>query len=233
MTLETFSRPEDLYLARGSDVNPYRPLFTGDVLDSVRIPGIQEGGMAVVLAHPCSMRRGTAKLRPRTLVASVTRIGTVGPAEWSRGHYRRSPLPELAPGADYAVEFESLGQAETVHLRSGKRLACASVFGVNLLQQRLIHHLTRFAPETFRLHEVSAHTFEEADLLEEWNDTILAAGVPEEASERAFEEFLAQESGPGRTFQSDLRDPQWRSSVRSACRRQAMRVADQAAPRGE
>ena len=38
MSLETFETPDDLYLARGDEVNPLRPLFTGDVVAGVAIP---------------------------------------------------------------------------------------------------------------------------------------------------------------------------------------------------
>jgi hypothetical protein len=54
--LETYSNPEDIYLARGSDVPIARPVFTGDVFDDVPIPGVQNQGLAIVVAHPCSIR---------------------------------------------------------------------------------------------------------------------------------------------------------------------------------
>jgi hypothetical protein len=38
LSLETFETPDDLYLARGDEVNPLRPLFTGDVVAGVAIP---------------------------------------------------------------------------------------------------------------------------------------------------------------------------------------------------
>ena len=50
MSLETFETPGDLYLARGDEVNPLRPLFTGDVVADVAVPGVQDGGMAMVVA---------------------------------------------------------------------------------------------------------------------------------------------------------------------------------------
>jgi len=45
-------------------------VFTGDVFESVPIAGVQDAGMAVVVAHPCSMRTG-AELKPRILMAAV------------------------------------------------------------------------------------------------------------------------------------------------------------------
>lgn len=48
---------DDLYLARGEEVPPARPLMTGDVFAGITIPGVSDepaAGMAVT--HPCSMR---------------------------------------------------------------------------------------------------------------------------------------------------------------------------------
>jgi hypothetical protein len=105
------------------------------------------------------------------------------------------------------------------------RFACLSPFGVNLLQQRLIWRLTRHEVPTHQLQEVSAHVFEEADLLEEWSDTTCPAGATPEQAAAAFEVFVRADRGHGHTLQNDLRDPQRRSSVRSACRAEAERQA--------
>lgn len=51
MSLEPAARPERLYSALGLDVNPHRPLFTGDVFSSVGIPGVGESA-AIVIGHP-------------------------------------------------------------------------------------------------------------------------------------------------------------------------------------
>lgn len=69
MNLETYDDPADLYLARGEEVNPNRPIFTGDVFDEVAIADVQTGGLAIVVAHPCSFRVGGGQLRDRLLAA--------------------------------------------------------------------------------------------------------------------------------------------------------------------
>ena len=79
----------------------------------------------------------------------------------------------------------------------------------------------------YLLQEVSAHVFEEADLLEEWSDTVCAAGASPEQAAASFEAFVRADRGGGNTLQSALRDPQRRSTVRSACRAEAERVAQQ------
>lgn len=96
---------------------------------------------------------------------------------------------------------------------------------MNLLQQRFIWRLTRHEAPTYLLQEVPAHVFEEADLLEEWSDTVCAAGATQEQAAASFEAFVRADCGGGSTLQGNLRDPQRRSTVRGACRAEAERAA--------
>lgn len=227
MSLETYADAADLYLTRGQDVNPRRPLFTGDVFADVPVPGIQPGGMALIIAHPCTLRGRQTQLKEHVLVAAVREYAEVGQGAWTKGYYDMMPLPHLVGRGFYLGRFDEMGRALTADLLKTQRLACLSVPGINLLQQRLIWHLTRFEVETFRLHEAFAHTFEEADLLEEWNDVLCDGGVAKTEATVLFEEFIRADQGNGRTLQEGLRDPQRRSSVRSAVRAEARRVAAQ------
>ena len=143
MSLETFEKPCDLYLARGDDVNPLRPLFTGDVVADAAIPGVQDRGMAVVVAHPCSMRGKDAQLEPRALVASVVERDKIGRAAWAKGNFGLMPLPDLLEvGKLWVARLDDIGKALTADIMAGVRVACLSPFGVNLLQQRFIWRLT-------------------------------------------------------------------------------------------
>jgi hypothetical protein len=56
---------DELYLARYDEVSPARPLLPGDVLAGVC------GSHAMIVAHPCAMRGGGGRLRPRVAVAPV------------------------------------------------------------------------------------------------------------------------------------------------------------------
>jgi hypothetical protein len=227
LSLETFEKPGDLYLARGEDVNPLRPLFTGDVVANLAIPGVQEVGMAAVVAHPCSMRGKEAQLEPRVLVAAVAESGKIGRTAWAGGNFALMPLPDLVETGQLCVaRLDDIGKALTADIMAGVRVACLSPFGVNLLQQRFIWRLTRHQVPTYLLQEVSAHVFEEADLLEEWSDTVCAAGASPEQAAASFEAFVRADRGGGSTLQGDLRDPQRRSTVRSACRAEAESVAE-------
>ena len=226
MSLETYEAPDDLYLARGEDVNPLRPLFTGDVVADLAIPGIQDGGMAAIVAHPCSMRGKEAQLEPRVLAAAVAGSGKIGRTAWVTGNFGLMPLPDLLEaGQLWVARLDDIGKALTADVMAGVRVACLSPPGVNLLQQRFIFRLTRHEVPTYLLQEVSAHVFEEADLLEEWSDTVCATGATQEQAAASFEVFVRADRGGGKTLQGDLRDPQRRSTVRSACRAEAERAA--------
>ncbi|MCA1601251.1 MAG: hypothetical protein LC776_06280, partial [Acidobacteria bacterium] len=104
MSLDTWDDPEQLFLVRGADVSASRPLFTGDILDGVPIPGVQDDGTAMVVAHPCSMRGRAAQLLDRITVVAVRPHDYVPPHKWRDGFYDRMPLPEVRGlGAAFAA----------------------------------------------------------------------------------------------------------------------------------
>ena len=84
MGLNTLEVPDRLYLARGAEVPTLRPLFTGDVIDGVAIPGVQETGTAMIVAHPCSMRSGSV-ITARVLAAAVQPHDNVPAHKWVDG----------------------------------------------------------------------------------------------------------------------------------------------------
>ncbi|MDA8118064.1 MAG: hypothetical protein M0000_11930 [Actinomycetota bacterium] len=227
MALEIYQDPAELYRARGEEVNPNRPLFTGDVFNDVAIPGIQEAGCGIVITHPCSMREG-GKLRDRILVASVVGDDAkIPPAKWKSGYYAKAPLPDLGAVGDRVVLLDSIGTVPGEELESANRLACLSDFGINLLQQRLTFYLTRAAIPTQTFQEATVHTMVEAELLEEWIDELTSAGWEPRSATEEFNAFL----GEGRpSLQSQLQDPQRRSSVRTACRRKVKELAVRESP---
>src|SRR5262245_40561728 len=133
----------DIYLSRGTEVNPAQPLMQGDVLDQVELPGLgDDPGKAIILTHPCSMRRG-AKLADRLLLARVSVSPPLALEAWATGHIRVMPLPELVAGEAHAASFENVSSVETVNLDGHTRVACLSDHGIALLQQRYVYYLTR------------------------------------------------------------------------------------------
>ncbi len=117
-----------------------------------------------------------------------------------------------------------VGRALTGDLLDGERIACLSAFGVNMLQQRLTCHLTRADVPTADFNTAFSHTFDEADLLEEWADTLVDAGWTQPAAAAEFE-TLMRDGEP--SLQARLLDAQQRSPVRRACRQKATELARQ------
>jgi len=226
LSLETYAEPTALYRCRGDEVNPFRPFFTGDVFVDIAIPGVQDSGMGILVAHPCSMRGKRARLKERVLMASVTEHQLEPGPAWTSRHGGKVPLPELTPGAFHVAHLDEIGKSMTGALQTTTRLACLSAFGINLLQQRLVWRLTRYAVPTWKFQEAFAHTQEEADLLEDWNDELCPDGMSIEEAAEIFETFLRAELGGGRTLQGDLEDPQMRGPVRIACRNEARRLVE-------
>jgi hypothetical protein len=216
VSLDIWDAPDHLYLARTDEVSPYRPFFTGDVFDDLAIPGVQHEGAAIIIAHPCAMRGKNARLLDKVLVASVESHQKVPAHKWADGYYDRMPLPDLQ-GAGTAFEvawLERLGRAERMHLLAAKRIACLSSVGVNLLQQRTVFHLTRVDIPTAKIWEAFSHTYEEAELLEEWTEALAASGVTADDAAQSFETWIRQENR-----QERLRDPQARAPIRAEMRR--------------
>jgi hypothetical protein len=217
VTLETWDDPSGLYLARGDEVADHRPLFTGDVVDDIAIPGVQDHGPGIVVAHPCSMRGKNAQLLDAVLAAAVVPHDPAPPHKWLTGFYDRMPLPHLTgPGGPFHVaSIEMVGRARTEHLAAATRIACLSPFGLNLLQQRMIWNLTRLDVPTRTLWDAFGYTYEEADLLEEWLEEVDAE---ERVTRTAAFEVWIRDGAPN-TRQARLRDPQQRASVRAELRK--------------
>jgi hypothetical protein len=223
LNLATYESARDLYLARGDDVNPNRPVFTGDVFRNVKIPGVQDEGMGLAIAHPCSFRIGSGQLADRVLTASVEPIAKQGVRAWIKMFFDQMPLTDLEGEHSYRAAFlDKAGRALASDLLATERLACLSAFGVNMLQQRLTFSLTRAEIPTFIFNEAFGHTFDEADLLEEWTDILVEAGQTIEETTRKFEAFI-RDGSP--SLQVKLRDPEHRSAVRRACRQKAAELA--------
>ena len=136
----------------------------------------------------------------------------------------KMPLPDLAGEGHWAGSLDLVGLCAVEDLEASTRIACLSVVGINLLQQRLTCHLTRTEIPTHLFYEAFAHTFEEAELLEEWCNDLCDVGWSKGPAVQEFDRFIRSEDP---TQQQRLRDPQLRMAVRQACRKEARRLAGQ------
>ncbi len=214
MSLEPEADPARLYLAVGTDVNSYRPLFTGDIFADIDIPGVGSSP-AIVIGHPCSIRGKNGDLAERTPVASVEAHGPVPSGRWSGGYYSKMPLAGLPIAGEFHVaRLDLFGLALTSELLDAQRLACLSHPGINQLQQRLVFHHTRLAVPTDRFQQAFDHTYEEADLLEEW---ITELADIDDSPESSFEYWI-REGSPNR--QSRLEIHEERAPIRREMRQE-------------
>ena len=218
---------ESLYLARGEEVSPQRPVFTGDVYQDTAGHGSDVGAqpsMFVVVQHPCALRTNGVSLVPRILVAEVQPRDPLAPSAWD-GSYRIMPLPSLRPqdggGGHYCAVLPQLFVVTPDHLAACERIACLSDVGVNLLLQRWVHHNSRVVVETHRFTEVTAGPLAEAEILEDWVTAREGQGMDRPRAEQECHAFLrAVPEGGSTSRQQALEDPQRRSEVRRAVRAQ-------------
>lgn len=213
-----------LYLYRGEEVNGFRPVFTGDVF---LLPDGTE--MVQIIQHPCAIRLDGVNLVPQLLVSTVASSQAMKPSAW-RGSYKQFPLPDLeGEGTEHKSAFfhkPSLISPETI--RRGRRIACLSQFGVNLLLQRWVHHNSRVVVPTWSIDAATAEQYEEADLVEEWGESWDSAGLNSERGESSAHDWLRSDAGNGSSWQSMLGTSQTRSKVRSAMRSELRRIAAEA-----
>lgn len=219
MNLDKPLTPERLYHAVGGSADSSRPVFTGDIYRNVDIPGIGqslsevEEPAAMIVAHPCSIRGRSGSLKDRIQVAPVVSHPKQPDDKWATGFYNRMPLYDLPlQGAFHVVYLDLLSLASTDTIRETTRIACLTHPGINQLQQRLVFHLTRH-PVPVRIFQAAfAHTYEEADLLEDW---VTELGHFEASPEASFEAWI-REGEPSR--QTRLQTPAERALIRQEMR---------------
>lgn len=211
-----------LYRARGADVGPHRPCFTGDVHEHTEVQvvdGRSEYKTIMVLQHPCAIRTNGVELVPRMLVAEVRPHQLLPPKQWA-GYSRVMPLPELRPETDgdephQAAYFVDLALVAPAAM--GPRVAVLSARGVNLLLQRWLHHNSRVVVPTGDFLRTVGGPFDEADLAEEWCEHRNDADP--DGSAAACLAWLRQPATPGGAMrQRLLKDEQNRSAIRREMR---------------
>lgn len=220
VVLET-PRPLDaMYMSRGEEVDPYRPLFTGDVYMREGAHG-DDASIVMILQHPCALRIRGVNLVPNILVATVRRSDKHR-SDWNKESMRVMPLPDLLGDGDaYSADFVDIRIVPSDGFGPlWTRIAILSQLGVNLLTQRWVHHNSRVVIKTITYNEESAGPFHEADLAAEW---CMSLDGYEESSvnsslEKEFHNWIRQPSGEGvvTTRQQLLDDPQQRAAVRRA-----------------
>ncbi|MFF7259486.1 hypothetical protein ACFZCL_04220 [Streptomyces sp. NPDC008159] len=225
--------PADLYRALGDEVNPSRPILTGDVFENVEVTNTDASvtrRTVMILDHPCSLRTDGVTLTERLLTAEVRRTE---PGSWRQGNYNRMFLPAPFPLADgkanpCAAFFDSCYHVSPDQLASGNRVACLTPLGVNLMLQRRVKHFSRVTVESFKFQEANSGVYEEADVIEDWCFDREDDGLKHSEAVAECVDWLREDVG-GRTRQSMLKDPQQVSTVRQQMTQQLRALRRQGA----
>jgi hypothetical protein len=131
------------------------------------------------------------------------------------------PLPELRPdhpNDSLAIQFELIGTVASSALEPAGRVSYLSDYGVTVMQQRFVYHLSRVIVDLPVLHAQAAANFEEAALMHEWLELFVAdADVADDVGHqtRKFDDFLTANGGELRRL---LQDPVTRAGVRRRVR---------------
>lgn len=199
--LDSPEDPKDLWI---TDVVKHRMLMQGDIV-------VIEDGPVCVATHACSIRRGTDYFK--TQVVTPIRDHKT---KWD-GYYDWMPLPE-APISGFTSpsacirEFQS---TSTDSLLSGQRVSAMTPIGIQLFQQRMVHHLSRVKLDLMELEEQSAHIIAEVDLHEEWVTQL---------GQDAESEFHRLLDADDRKLQEDLKSPGTRLEVVQTVRQEIRRL---------
>ena len=203
---------EELYLARGEEVSRARPVLTGDVYADIDI-GPPHDGFVLLIAHPCSMRGGGGRLRTRIAAAPIRQGQEIPLDQWPEGNFNLFPLPDLFDRPHSAALLE-LGAAPREALEEGRRIASLSDHGIYVLQQRLVHSLTRVVVGLDTLEAASGHVLAEAELEEEWVEQLAGSDAEAEALRSEVSGFQAFFND----FRADFKLRERRADIRRTVR---------------
>lgn len=141
-------------------------VMTGDVFQSVPVEDTTTTIM--IVGHPCTIRGADARLLPRIPCVRVVERQWVPYRRWTSGHWNHFPIAGAAGLGDVAASLLDWVTVNGAELARERRQLTLTEFGIVVLQQRLIHSLTRFAPPRLDLEESMRHVLREAELERDW-----------------------------------------------------------------
>lgn len=181
------------------------PHHQGDVFSQISMPGLEdtEDNFAMLFMHPCTMRNG-AVLRPKVTMIRVEKHVSRKrildqPEDWNT-KFKVMPLPDMLGSGvgTYYADFMSIATVDSSLLDRRNRIARLSLPGRAQFQQRIIFHMTRFAPSVHILEEATAAVEEELSLQEDWvGESVRFSSSSQddiERSEKEFDEYLSDTS---------------------------------------
>lgn len=181
------------YLERagaGDPVDPYLPLFQGDVfvgvpLDGVPLSDSPQGKPAgdppvlqeavMLIGHPCSMVAGSVPLTHQEVVR-VRPTPSLRYDKYDTERFAEFPLPFLDQANSdlhYSACLRERALVPTELLDMDKRVAVLDLLGVVALQQRITHESSRVKIAESLLREATKPRFDENQHAREWNTRVL------------------------------------------------------------
>jgi hypothetical protein len=163
-------------------VRPSRPLWQGDIFDSVPLSITDkpkaDGAKpktrttaAMLVGNPCSIHAGGGRLAVMQNVAQVRPLKereSEGFRKPWEGFFQLFPLPAFRDGELWVADFNVLGSVHFKYLEK-TRIACLSQSGWAAMQCRLAYHTLRIRPAVAERIEDLRALANEADLWERWN----------------------------------------------------------------
>ncbi len=166
------------------------------------MPGFPDGGpgYAMLFMHPCTMRQGAVLRELVTAVKvelSSPKKVVSDPEKWANRN-KVMPLPDMAGTgkSTYLADFMKISTVPSMDLDRATRVCQLSIDGRLQMQQRLIFHLTRYAPSLDVLRQATAALDLEMQAQTDWLEAAYAAGQAVDAAmvlsqEVAFDEFMS------------------------------------------
>lgn len=207
---------DDEILDADPDALRFNAVMTGDVFVEVAAAGCSEPVTVMVAGHPCTIRGRDGALQARIACVRVVSFQAVPYRRWPTGFFNHLPLPAVAGGGTQAADLQEWLTVENSELHRERRRLTLTEWGVIILQQRLIHSLTRFVAPSSALEEAARPVIREAELERDWLEgldetTPLEQGISDfsafmdEADRRARLRDRAKESAVRREVAGEIK----------------------------
>ncbi|MDJ0312716.1 hypothetical protein [Arthrobacter sp. H35-D1] len=228
--LEFLIPPPELYDYRRDEedgVPFWLPYAQGDVFENITMPGFpdDDAGLAMLFMHPCTMREG-AVLREFVTAIKVDVFSSKkvvsAPEKWANRN-KLMPLPDLFGGghSTHIADFMKISTIPSASLNRSSRVCQLSIEGRLQMQQRLIFHLSRYAPSVDVLRTATAALDLEMQAQTDWMEAASLAGALRGASsvieqEANFDAFMGASIMESRALSETAnRPPSRRELLRS------------------
>jgi hypothetical protein len=159
---------DDEILDADPDALRFNAVMTGDVFVDVAAAGCSAPVAVMVAGHPCTIRGRDGALQPRIACVRVVAFQSVPYRRWPTGFFNHFPLPAIAGVDTQAADLQEWLTVEDSELHRERRRLTLTEWGVIVMQQRLIHSLTRFVAPTSALEEAARPVLREAELERDW-----------------------------------------------------------------